>query len=253
MRVDPRGRPSVPGGPIFFYTGNEGDVELYADHTGLMWENAETFQALLVFAEHRYYGRSQPFLAAEEETDVETDVDTDAETDVETEVDTDTETDVETEVETLEDTPSLLGGKSSGAKKMKKTWDPAKLRFLTHEQALGDYAELIYHLRSADFAEGAGAASPVVAFGGSYGGMLAAWMRLKYPGSVVGAVAASAPVLAFPGESSVHAFTRSFGHPSIHSLAHLVIRPFIHSLIWVCPFNSFSRSRRTLTSKGFFN
>lgn len=30
-----------PGaGPIFFYTGNEADVELYVNATGLMWENA---------------------------------------------------------------------------------------------------------------------------------------------------------------------------------------------------------------------
>ena len=34
--------------------GNEADVTLYLEHTGLMWENAEAFGALLVFAEHRH-------------------------------------------------------------------------------------------------------------------------------------------------------------------------------------------------------
>ena len=35
-------------------------VRRYVQHTGLMWENAKQFGALLVFAEHRYYGASQP-------------------------------------------------------------------------------------------------------------------------------------------------------------------------------------------------
>ncbi|CAN0465415.1 unnamed protein product, partial [Laminaria digitata] len=42
-------------------TGNEADVSLYVGATGLMWENAPAFNALLVFAEHRYYGESLPF------------------------------------------------------------------------------------------------------------------------------------------------------------------------------------------------
>ena len=47
---------------MFFYTGNEADVELYVNATGLMWEmSAENgTRALLVFAEHRYYGQSRP-------------------------------------------------------------------------------------------------------------------------------------------------------------------------------------------------
>ena len=32
-------------GPIFFYTGNEADVTLYANATGLMWEHAEVLAA----------------------------------------------------------------------------------------------------------------------------------------------------------------------------------------------------------------
>lgn len=41
--------------------GNEADVTLYLSATGLMWENAPDFRALLVFAEHRFYGESLPF------------------------------------------------------------------------------------------------------------------------------------------------------------------------------------------------
>ena len=52
--------------------------------------------------------------------------------------------------------------------------------FLTIEQALADYAALIYHIKLKHEAQ----ASPVVAFGGSYGGMLAAWLRAKYPNAV---------------------------------------------------------------------
>lgn len=93
--------------------------------------------ALLVFAEHRYYGESKPF----------------------------------------------------GSATADNMW------YLSTEQALADYAELIFFLKEEFDAHD----SPVISFGGSYGGMLASWFRMKYPSAVDGAIAASAPILAFYG------------------------------------------------------
>lgn len=61
--------------------------------------------------------------------------------------------------------------------------DAQHLNAFTSEQALGDYAVLINHLKST--IPGA-SESPVIAFGGSYGGMLSAWFRIKYPHIVNG-------------------------------------------------------------------
>lgn len=123
-----------------------------------MWEIAQEFDALLVFAEHRYYGESMPY-----------------------------------------------GDRS---------FDKGRTGYLTSQQALADYVDLITYLRhngsyashrqkplavgnayedsdgmqpDADGKRTEWPGShPVIAFGGSYGGMLAAWFRMKYPAIIEG-------------------------------------------------------------------
>ncbi|GBG27134.1 Lysosomal Pro-X carboxypeptidase [Hondaea fermentalgiana] len=123
------------GYPILFYNGNEADVELYVNATGLIWESAPALNAAIIFAEHRYYGAS-------------------------------------------------------------KIGNNERLDYLTHEQALSDFATLLYSFQSNHSAW----SSKTVAIGGSYGGMLALFFRMQYPALISGAIAASAPVLAFRGQ-----------------------------------------------------
>jgi pimeloyl-ACP methyl ester carboxylesterase len=61
--------------------------------------------------------------------------------------------------------------------------------YCTTAQANADWAALITELRTKHSVR-----APAVAFGGSYGGMLAGWFRMKYPDVIDGAIAASAPI-----------------------------------------------------------
>jgi lysosomal Pro-X carboxypeptidase len=80
------------------------------------------FGAAIVFAEHRFYGKSLPF----------------------------------------------------GNASFKNV---SNLGYLSSEQALADYAILIGHLKEHRLPNAT--RSPVIAFGGSYGGLLTAWLRIK--------------------------------------------------------------------------
>ncbi len=58
-----------------------------------------------------------------------------------------------------------------------KTFDRKNLNMLTVEQAMLDYVELIKMIKETKGLEN----RAVIVGGGSYGGMLAAWLRMKYP------------------------------------------------------------------------
>jgi len=125
--------------PIYFYTGNEGPIETFYYNSGAVFEWAEQVGALVVFAEHRFYGQSLPF-----------------------------------------------GNESFTHEHLGK---------LSVEQALADFAEIIRYVKEMFPAL---SQSPVLSFGGSYGGMLTAWFRQKYPNVIEGGLASSAPVLQWP-------------------------------------------------------
>ncbi|CAL5183538.1 unnamed protein product [Lathyrus oleraceus] len=124
--------------PIFVYLGAEDAIDPSPYSVGFMIDNAPTFKALLVYIEHRYYGKSIPFGSREE----------------------------------AYKNASTLG-------------------YLNSAQALADYADVIIHIKKTLQAQN----SPIVVIGGSYGGMLASWFRLKYPHLTIGALASSAPIL----------------------------------------------------------
>lgn len=67
------------------------------------------------------------------------------------------------------------------------------LVYLSSEQALADLAEFIVKIQSK---YNIPSTAKWVAFGGSYPGSLAAWLRMKYPHLIYAAVSSSGPLLA---------------------------------------------------------
>ncbi|TKY48590.1 Lysosomal Pro-X carboxypeptidase [Spatholobus suberectus] len=126
--------------PIFAYLGAEEPIDDSPQGVGFMTDNAASFKALLVYIEHRYYGKSVPFGSREE---------------------------------------AFKNANTIG--------------YFNSAQAIADYAAVIVHIKKTLHAP----KSPVIVIGGSYGGMLASWFRLKYPHLTLGALASSAPILYF--------------------------------------------------------
>jgi dipeptidyl-peptidase-2 len=127
------------GGPIFLYLGGEGSIEGFYNYTGAVFEHAKEFNAMVVFIEHRYYGRSQPYAINSE---------------------------------------------------------LAPYHGLTIDQAMADLAWFLWGFRQR--LNCAADECPVITFGGSYGGMLVAWFRQKYPQLTSGGLAMGAPVDFYP-------------------------------------------------------
>ncbi|CAD7971815.1 unnamed protein product [Amoebophrya sp. A120] len=158
-------------GPILFYLGNEGPIDRFYKDTSVLFSSiGPKLKALILFVEHRGYGQS-----------------------------------------TLDNNSAVFGQGAGDQEEADKknylynyTIDRTKIKtntnatkLLTIEQALADYARFLVFFQKKRNAVG----SPVFVFGGSYGGMLAGWFRVKYPHLTSGAVLSSAPVDFYPGLS----------------------------------------------------
>ncbi|KAL5580173.1 hypothetical protein UlMin_012615 [Ulmus minor] len=147
--------------PILAYLGAEAPLDGDLSAIGFLPDNAQHFKALLLYIEHRYYGKSIPF------------------------------------------------GSREAALKNSRT-----LGYFNSAQAIADYAAVILHVKKKLHAQN----SPVIVIGGSYGGMLASWFRLKYPHIALGALASSAPILYFdditPQDGYYSIVTRDFREAS---------------------------------------
>lgn len=176
-----------PGSPIFYYCGNEGYAELFANATGALWEAAPAYRALVVFVEHRCaapasLARVHGVVTRKKELNAT----------------------AHPTHPTHHPPPPTHRFYGKSMPFGSASYDPANLGLLSIEQALADYSNLLASLQ----ANLSATSSPVIAWGGSYGGMLAAWFRMRYPHRVAGALASSAPILQVPGLMDPKAYNR---------------------------------------------
>ena len=84
----------------------------------------------------------------------------------------------------------------------------SSLRYLAVEQVMWDYVDLLKSIKADDTTYPNIKDKATIVMGGSYGGMLASWIRMKYPQHFQGALAASAPILWFKGQTDPNAYTK---------------------------------------------
>ena len=166
------------GGAIFFYCGNEGPIGEFYNNTGFPFDIAPEFNAVVIFAEVRAISAHEFTSLAKYPARAYLGVP------------------YSPRLQHRYYGESMPFGKDS--------FSLYNIGYLSIEQALADYAELLLALKP-KYNE-----APVITFGGSYGGalhaarmgcamadacagMLSGWMREKYPFIVDMALAASAP------------------------------------------------------------
>ncbi|KAH0535652.1 hypothetical protein KQX54_017950 [Cotesia glomerata] len=178
-----------PGGPVFIMIGGEGEASAKWMAEGQWIEYAKQFRALCFQLEHRFYGKSHP-------------------THLLLFIDFHCKNDGIVVCEYLLEGkgftlnlcfhkhviytgPTVLTRPSNIIKH--RDLSIKNLVYLTSEQALADLA---YFIEGMTHLHQIPAGTKFIVFGGSYPGSLAAWMRVKYPHLVHGAVSSSGPLLA---------------------------------------------------------
>jgi len=85
------------------------------------------------------------------------------------------------------------------------------LKYLTVPQAMLDFLDVLQIVKANSTAYPNITNKATIVVGGSYGGTLSTWMRLKYPNQVQGALASSAPIRWFNGTINPNDWSNTAG------------------------------------------